>query len=212
MEYLQTVNELIQKGKSKDIQLAVKEALDSGVSAADILNKAMIPAMEVIGSKFKSGEIFVPEVLISARAMNKGTEILRPALLKEGVKPIGKAIICTVKGDLHDVGKNLVKMMLEGVGIECIDLGVDVDGKKVVEAVKSSGAALVCLSALLTTTMANQKEIIDSLVAAGIRNKVKVMVGGAPLTSEFAEKIGADAFTADAASAAEVAKKFCLNQ
>lgn len=210
MEYLQTVNDLIQRGKSKEIQLAVSEALSAGVSAADILNKAMIPAMGVIGTKFKSGEIFVPEVLIAARAMNRGAEILRPALLKEGVKPIGKAVICTVKGDLHDVGKNLVKMMLEGVGIECIDIGVDVDGLKVIQAIKSSGATLVCLSALLTTTMINQKEIIDALIVAGIRDKVKVMVGGAPLTQEFADKIGADAYTADAASAAEIAQSFCL--
>lgn len=210
MEYLQTVNDLIQRGKSKEIQLAVSEALSAGVSAADILNKAMIPAMGVIGTKFKSGEIFVPEVLIAARAMNRGAEILRPALLKEGVKPIGKAVICTVKGDLHDVGKNLVKMMLEGVGIECIDIGVDVDGSKVIQAIKSSGATLVCLSALLTTTMINQKEIIDALIVAGIRDKVKVMVGGAPLTQEFADKIGADAYTADAASAAEIAQSFCL--
>lgn len=210
MEYLQTVNDLIQRGKSKEIQLAVSEALSAGVSAADILNKAMIPAMGVIGTKFKSGEIFVPEVLIAARAMNRGAEILRPALLKEGVKPIGKAVICTVKGDLHDVGKNLVKMMLEGVGIECIDIGVDVDGSKVIQAIKSSGATLVCLSALLTTTMINQKEIIDALIVAGIRDKVKVMVGGAPLTQEFADKIGADAYTADAASAAEIAQSFFL--
>lgn len=210
MEYLGTVNELIRRGKAKDVQAAISEALAAGVSAADLLNNAMIPAMSAIGAKFKSGEIFVPEVLIAARAMNKGVEILRPALLREGVKPIGKAIICTVKGDLHDVGKNLVKMMLEGVGIECIDLGVDIDGPKVVQAVNSNGAKLVCLSALLTTTMINQKDIIVALEAAGIRDQVKVMVGGAPITQEFANNIGADAYTPDAASAAEVAKNFCL--
>lgn len=210
MEYLGTVNELIRRGKAKDVQAAISEALAAGVSAADLLNNAMIPAMSAIGAKFKSGEIFVPEVLIAARAMNKGVEILRPALLREGVKPIGKAIICTVKGDLHDVGKNLVKMMLEGVGIECIDLGVDIDGPKVVQAVNSNGAKLVCLSALLTTTMINQKDIIVALEAAGIRDQVKVMVGGAPIAQEFANNIGADAYTPDAASAAEVAKNFCL--
>lgn len=210
MEYLGTVNELIRRGKAKDVQATISEALAAGVSAADLLNNAMIPAMSAIGAKFKSGEIFVPEVLIAARAMNKGVEILRPALLREGVKPIGKAVICTVKGDLHDVGKNLVKMMLEGVGIECIDLGVDIDGPKVVQAVNSNGAKLVCLSALLTTTMINQKDIIVALEAAGIRDQVKVMVGGAPIAQEFANNIGADAYTPDAASAAEVAKNFCL--
>lgn len=206
MDYISTIADLIGRGKAKDVQAIIPEALSAGISAADILNKAMIPAMSGVGTKFKNNEIFVPEVLIAARAMNKGVEILRPVLLKEGVKPIGKAVICTVKGDLHDVGKNLVKMMLEGVGVECIDLGVDAGGDKVVQAVKDSKAQLVCLSALLTTTMVNQKEIIDALSAAGIRDKVKVMVGGAPVTQEFADKIGADAYTRDAATAAEAAQ------
>ena len=140
--------------------------------------------------------------------MNKAAEILKPHLAEGGEKPVGKAIICTVKGDLHDIGKNLVKMMLEGKGIEVIDLGVDCDSQKIVEAVKESEAKVVCLSALLTTTMTAQKEVIDVLNSAGLRNKIKVMVGGAPVTQSYADEIGADAYTADAASAADVCRAF----
>ncbi len=144
---------------------------------------------------------------MAARAMQKGTEMLKPYLIDEGVKPVGKAIICTVKGDLHDIGKNLVKIMLEGSGIECIDLGTDVDGAAVVEAVKNTGARIVLLSALLTTTMPNQAEIIKALSQAGLRDKVTVMIGGAPVSEEYAKEIGADIYTADAASCAEEAVK-----
>lgn len=209
MSIIDDICEFVQKGRAKNVKELVATALQDGVKPADILNKAMIPAMSVIGGKFKNNEIYVPEVLIAARAMNMGLEVLRPALLAAGVKPIGKAIICTVKGDLHDIGKNLVKMMLEGAGIECVDLGVDIDGDKVVAAIKQHSPQIVCLSALLTTTMINQKVIIDDIVKAGLRNKVKVMVGGAPVTQAFADEIGADAYTADAAVAAEVAVTFC---
>jgi 5-methyltetrahydrofolate--homocysteine methyltransferase len=164
--------------------------------------------MMVVGQKFKENKIYVPEVLIAARAMNAAVAVLQPELVKQGVKPVGKAIVCTVKGDLHDIGKNLVKMMLEGVGIECVDLGVDVDGDAIVEAVKETGANVVCLSALLTTTMTAQKDVIDALKEAGVRNSVKVMVGGAPVTQSFADSIGADAYAVDAASAAEIALTF----
>jgi 5-methyltetrahydrofolate--homocysteine methyltransferase len=150
-------------------------------------------------------------VLIAARAMNAGLKVLRPALQSSGVEPIGKAVICTVKDDMHDIGKNLVKMMLEGQGIECIDLGVDVDPQRVVEAVRESGATLVCLSALLTTTMMRQKDVIDALKEAGLRDKVKVMVGGAPVTQQFADEIGADCYTLDAASAAQAARALFVN-
>ena len=208
MAIVNQINEMLQKGKAKDVKALVKQALDEGVSAKEILNEGLIAGMMEVGDKFKENKIYVPEVLIAARAMNQGTSILKPYLTKEGVEPVGKAVICTVKGDLHDIGKNLVKMMLEGVGIECVDLGVDADGEKVVNAVKESGAKVVCLSALLTTTMVNQKEIIEALKAAGLRDSVKVMVGGAPVTQKFADEIGADAYTADAASAAEVALSF----
>lgn len=205
---LEEISGLLQKGKSKDIVVAVQKALDSGVPAAEILEKGLISGMSVIGGKFKNGEVFVPEVLVAARAMNKASEVLKSALAKAGVKPVGKAIICTVKGDLHDIGKNLVKMMIEGNGIEVIDLGVDVPADKIVEAVKGSDAKVVCLSALLTTTMMAQKETIDALKAAGVRNKVKVMVGGAPITKGYADEIGADGYTPDAASAAEACRAF----
>ena len=207
MSVLNEISELLQKGKAKDVSESVSAALGQGISAKDILNDGLIAGMMEIGKKFKENQIYVPEVLIAARAMNAGLAVLKPALTSEGVEPKGKAVICTVKGDLHDIGKNLVKMMLEGVGVECVDLGVDADGKKVADAVRESGAQLVCLSALLTTTMVNQKEIIDTLIAEGIRDKVKVMVGGAPVTEKYANEIGADAFTVDAASAAEVALK-----
>ncbi len=205
------INEMLQKGKAKDVKALVNQALEEGITAKEILNDGLISGMVEIGDKFKENKVYVPEVLIAARAMNQGVAILKPYLTKEGVEPVGKAVICTVKGDLHDIGKNLVKMMMEGVGIECIDLGVDADGDKIVAAVKESGAKVVCLSALLTTTMVNQGEIIEALKAAGLRDKVKVMVGGAPVTQKFADEIGADAYTSDAASAAEVALSFFKN-
>jgi 5-methyltetrahydrofolate--homocysteine methyltransferase len=205
------ISTLLQKGKSKDIVLAVQKALDDGIPAREILNKGLVAGMGVIGEKFKRNEIFVPEVLIAARAMSRASEVLKPALRKAGVKSIGKAIICTVKGDLHDIGKNLVKMMIEGNGIEVVDLGVDCGGEKVVEAIKNSGARVVCLSALLTTTMMSQKDIIEAVENAGLRDRVKIMVGGAPVTQSFADEIGADAYTPDAASAAEVCKGFYLD-
>jgi 5-methyltetrahydrofolate--homocysteine methyltransferase len=210
-DFLETFNEisgLLQKGKAKDIVIAVQNALDKGAAASDILEKGLIAGMNVVGGKFKRGEVFVPEVLVAARAMNHASAALKPALAQAGVEPVGKAIICTVKGDLHDIGKNLVKMMIEGNGIEVTDLGVDCTNEKVVEAVKTSGAKVVCLSALLTTTMLAQKDVIDALKEAGLRDKVKIMVGGAPVTQSFAEEIGADAYTADAASAAEVCRAF----
>jgi len=202
------ISELLQKGKAKDIVGVVEKALNEGAAPADILEKGLISGMNIVGGKFKNGEIFVPEVLISARAMNKASEALKPALMQAGVQPVGKAIICTVKGDLHDIGKNLVRMMIEGKGVEVLDLGVDCPNEKIVEAVQGSDAKVLCLSALLTTTMQMQKEAIDALKAAGLRDKIKVMVGGAPVTENFANEIGADAYTPDAASAAEVCRAF----
>lgn len=205
MDFLQEISTALQAGKANDVKAHTAAALEAGLPAQQILNDGMIAGMMIVGTKFKNNEVYVPEVLIAARAMNAGLEILRPALKSEGVKAKGKAIICTVKGDLHDIGKNLVKMMLEGVGIDCVDLGVDVGGEQIVAAIKETGAQLVCLSALLTTTMLSQKDIIAAITAAGLRDQVKVMVGGAPVTQSYADEIGADAYTADAASAAEVA-------
>jgi 5-methyltetrahydrofolate--homocysteine methyltransferase len=202
------ISELLQRGKAKDIVVAVQKALEAGTPAPDILEKGLIAGMNIIGGKFKRGEVFVPEVLVAARAMNNASATLKPALIKAGVEPVGKAIICTVKGDLHDIGKNLVKMMVEGKGIEVVDLGVDCNEEKIVEAVQTSGAKVVCLSALLTTTMMAQKDVIEAIKNAGLRDSVKIMVGGAPVTQSFADEIGADAYTPDAASAAEVCRAF----
>lgn len=201
------ISEKLQRGRAKEVASLVTEALSQGVAPADILNNGLVDGMNIIGEKFKNNQVFVPEVLVAARAMNFGLDVLRPHLAEAGIEPLGKAVICTVKGDMHDIGKNLVKMMLEGQGIECIDLGVDVPAEKVVEAVKESGATLVCLSALLTTTMDGQKEVVEALKAAGIRDSVKVMVGGAPVTQIFADDIGADCYTLDAASAAQEARR-----
>ena len=205
MTIFEEIAEKVRIGKAKLVPALVTQALEEGNSADDILNEGLVAGMNVVGEKFSRNEVFVPEVLVAARAMNAGLKVLRPALAEAGVAALGKAVICTVKGDMHDIGKNLVKMMLEGKGIECIDLGVDAEPEAIVAAVKENGAQLVCLSSLLTTTMENQKSVIDALVAAGIRDQVKVMVGGAPVTKEFAERIGADCYTLDAATAAREA-------
>ena len=210
-DFTTTFNEisgLLQKGKAKEIVTAVENALKDGAAPADILQQGLLAGMSVIGGKFKNGEVFVPEVLIAARAMNRASAALKPALAEAGIKAAGKAIICTVKGDLHDIGKNLVRMMIEGKGIEVVDLGVDCPNEKIVEAVRDSDAKVLCLSALLTTTMMAQKDAIDALKASGLRDKVKIMVGGAPVTQSFADEIGADAYASDAASAAEVCRAF----
>lgn len=206
MSICNEISEKLQKGKAKDVTALVEQAISENAAPEQILNDGLLAGMNIVGEKFKKNEVFVPEVLVAARAMNAGLKILKPLLAEAGVETIGKAVICTVKGDMHDIGKNLVKMMIEGQGIECIDLGVDVDPQKVVEAVKESGAKLVCLSSLLTTTMMGQKDVIDALKEAGIRDQVKVMVGGAPVTQQFADEIGADCYTLDAASAAQAAK------
>ena len=208
MSVIDSIFEKLQKGKAKEVSALVEQALNEGVKAEDILNDGLVAGMNVVGEKFRNNEVFVPEVLVAARAMNAGLKVLKLSLQVEGVEPLGKAVICTVKGDMHDIGKNLVKMMIEGQGIECIDLGVDVEPQKVVDAVIESGAKVVCLSALLTTTMMGQKDVIDALKAANIRDKVKVMVGGAPVTQQFADEIGADCYTLDAASAAQAARKY----
>lgn len=200
--------EAVKAGRAREAKDLTQKLLDAGVSPKTILSEGLLAAMNVVGVKFKNNEIFIPEVLVSARAMNMSTQVLKPALVAEGVKPIGKAVICTVKGDLHDIGKNIIKIMFEGAGIEVTDLGVDVGSDAIIAAVKETGAKLVGLSALLTTTMTEQQTIIEDLKKAGLRESVFVMVGGAPCTKEWADKIGADAYTPDAASAAEVAKRY----
>lgn len=208
MSLLEQISTAVQQGKAKDVVALVQEALDSGTTAQQILDEGLLKGMSIIGVKFKNNEVFVPEVLIAARALNRGTELLKPRLVEEGVEPIGRVVIGTVKGDLHDIGKNLVKMMLEGAGFAVIDLGVDVSEEKFIEAVKEHKPQILALSALLTTTMNNQQTVIEALKAADLRDKVKVMVGGAPVTQSFCDLIGADAYAPDAASAAEVAKSF----
>lgn len=204
------ISELLQKGKAKDVVSLVQQAVEEGVPAEVILKEGLLAGMEVVGRRFRENEIFVPEVLVAARAMSKGTEVLRPLLAKEGAKASGKVCIGTVKGDLHDIGKNLVKMMLEGKGLEVIDLGTDVPAEKFVQTAMEENCQVICCSALLTTTMSEMEKVVKAAIEAGIRDKVKIMVGGAPITQEFADSIGADAYTDDAASAADVAAGFCV--
>ena len=204
---LENVHDLVVRGKAKLVPAAVQETLDEGVEASKILD-TMISAMDVVGENFKNGTIFVPEMLIAAKAMKKGVEVLKPHLASGAAGALGKVIIGTVAGDLHDIGKNLVAMMIESAGFEVIDLGVDVPVEKFLAAYEENpGVKIVACSALLTTTMPALQETVTALNAAPWRKNVKVMVGGAPITQEFADKIGADAYTPDAASAAKKAKE-----
>lgn len=204
---IENVHDLVVRGKAKLVPAAVQETLDEGVEASKILG-AMISAMDVVGENFKNGTIFVPEMLIAAKAMKKGVEVLKPHLASGAAGALGKVIIGTVAGDLHDIGKNLVAMMIESAGFEVIDLGVDVPVEKFLAAYEENpGTKIVACSALLTTTMPALQETVAALNAAPWRSQVKVMVGGAPITQEFADKIGADAYTPDAASAAKKAKE-----
>ena len=205
---LKEIASAVEAGKSKVVGGLVEQALKEGIEPSVILNEGMISAMGVVGEKFKNNEIFVPEMLIAARAMKKGVEVLQPYLAKQGVEPIGKVILGTVSGDLHDIGKNLVGMMIEGAGFKVIDLGVDVPPEKFIEAMKENpDCKIVALSALLTSTMPALATTIKAIEEAGLRNTVKIMVGGAPVTQAFADEIGADGYSEDAASAAELAKK-----
>ncbi len=198
----------VESGKAKIVAGLVKEAIDEGCDPNDVLNKGMIDAMGVVGEKFKNNEIFVPEMLVAARAMKKGVEVLKPYLASDEVGAAGKLVIGTVAGDLHDIGKNLVAMMLESAGFEVIDLGVDVPIDKFLSTVRENpDTKIVACSALLTTTMPSLRDTVKALNDAEFRSNIKVMVGGAPITQEFADEIGADCYTADAASAAEAAKQ-----
>jgi len=206
---LNEISEYLQKGKAKIVKEMVQTALNEGAEPAAILNEGLLAGMNVIGEKFKNNEIYVPEVLVAARAMNMGLAVLKPHLISSGVKAAGKVCIGTVQGDLHDIGKNLVKMMMEGKGLEIVDLGVDVSAETFVNTAKEQGCQIICCSALLTTTMDVMRDVIKAAEEAGIRNQVKIMVGGAPVTEAFAKEIGADAYTPDAATAAEMAVAFC---
>ncbi|MDD3796884.1 MAG: corrinoid protein [Lachnospiraceae bacterium] len=208
MAGIQEVYELVEKGKAKKVAAAVQEALDAGCDSTSILNEGMIRAMDSVGTKFKNGELFVPEMLVAAKTMKNGVAVLKPYLAAGAAGAAGKVIIGTVAGDLHDIGKNLVAMMLESSGFEVIDLGVDVSKEKFVEAFEANpDTKLICCSALLTTTMPALKQTVELLNSSPFRSKIKVMVGGAPISAAFAEEIGADAYTADAASCAQKAKE-----
>jgi 5-methyltetrahydrofolate--homocysteine methyltransferase len=206
MAELATIAEALIRGDRDTVVSLVKEALDEKVSAEDVLNQGMVVGMNEVGRRFKANEFYVPEVLIAARAMAAAMEILEPILVASGVEPAGIVVIGTVKGDLHDIGKNLVGMMLKGGGFKVVDLGVDVEPDKFVEAVKENGAKVVALSALLTTTMPQMVNVIKALADAGL-DEVKVMIGGAPITQEYADEIGATGYGPDAATAVDVANE-----
>ncbi len=209
MEILSEISAYLQQGRANNVKELVGKALQEGIDAKKILEEGLLHGMSIIGEKFKNNEVYVPEVLIAARAMNAGVGILKPELAKADVKSHGKAVLGTVKGDLHDIGKNLVKIMLEGKGIEVIDLGTDVPAEKFVETAIAENAQIIACSALLTTTMGMMKNVVDAAIEKGVRDKVKIMIGGAPITDSFCKSIGADYYTADAASASELALKIC---
>jgi 5-methyltetrahydrofolate--homocysteine methyltransferase len=203
---LEQIKENLMKGKANDVKALVQQALSDKVGAADILNKGLLAGMGVIGERFKKNEVYVPEVLIAARAMKAGMDVLKPALAAAKVEPRGVVVVGTVKGDLHDIGKNLVCMMLEGAGFKVVDAGINVEAAKFVELARQNGASVIGASALLTTTMTNMKEIVDTLKQSDLAGKVKVMIGGAPVTQAFCDEIGAHGYAPDAASAADLAK------
>lgn len=205
---LNTIAQALIDGKDKEVRELVQKALDEGHTPKEILDSGMVSGMDVVGKQFKNFEIFLPEVLISARAMKAGMEIIKPLLVKSGEEMLGNFVIGTVKGDLHDIGKNIVAAMLEGAGFQIIDLGVDVPPEKYYKAVIDNNAGFLGLSALLTTTMTGMKNVIDMLTKNNVRDKVKVIVGGAPMTNEFAKKIGADGYAQDAPSAVDLCKNW----
>ncbi len=207
MDYLNNIVEDLQAGNAEGVKTNVEQALESGMRADEILQQGMMKAMAVVGEKFKKDEIFVPEVLVAARAMKSGMEILKPVLVDDKVESQGTVLLGTVKGDLHDIGKNLVGMMLEGGGFEVIDMGVDVEAAEFVAKLKEQQADVLAMSALLTTTMPEMKNVIDVLKEEGLRDKVKVIIGGAPVTDDYAEQIEADAYAKDAASAVDKVKE-----
>ena len=207
MVNLREIADFLKVGNAPKVKELVQAAVDEGVEPTEILNESLIVGMGEIGVLFKNNEVYVPEVLIAARAMKAGMAIIKPLLTEKEIKPIGKVVVGTVKGDLHDIGKNLVAMMLEGAGFQVVDLGIDVPPEKFLDAVKENQIECVAMSALLTTTMPGMKDTIEAFKAAGLRDHVKIMVGGAPVTQNFADEIGADGYAPDAASAADLAKE-----
>ena len=206
------IAEVLQSTRPKKVTELITKALEEGVSADDILSRGLIAGMDMIADKFRNNEVFVPEVMNAASAMNAATALLKPHMTESGIKPLGKCVIGTVKGDLHDIGKNLVRMMLEGKGIEVIDIGVDAGPEKYIEAIKAEDPDIVAMSALLTTTMGDMKSTIEALVEAGLRDGRIIMVGGAPITEDFSKLIGADIYAPDAGSAAVAAKQALMNK
>lgn len=205
---LDEISVQLQAGRAKNVKKLVEQAIDDGISASSILQDGLMHGMNIISEKFKNNEVFVPQVLVAARAMNMGTALLKPLLAKGNIKSQGKVAVGTVKGDLHDIGKNLVKLMMESRGLEVVDLGTDVPPDAFINAAIKDGCKVLCCSALLTTTMAVMADVVKAAEKAGIRDQVKIMVGGAPVTEAFCKKINADAYTADAASAAQKAVEF----
>ncbi len=208
--YLNEISVQLQAGKAKVVKELVRQAIDAGVPAQQILDEGLLAGMNVIGEKFKNNEVFVPDVLLAARAMNQGIALLKPLLAQDDVRAVGRVCIGTVRGDLHDIGKNIVRMMMESKGLEVVDLGTDVAPETFVQTAIEQNCQIICCSALLTTTMSVMGEVVKAVEAAGIRDKVKIMIGGAPVTDTFCQQIGADAYTSDAASAADQAVAFCL--
>ena len=209
MSILQEISQNLQLGKAKVVKELVQKAIDEGLEAGTILEQGLLDGMGIIGTKFKNNEIYVPDVLIAARAMNAGSELLKPLLISSGVKAKGRVVLGTVKGDLHDIGKNLVRMMMEGKGLEVIDLGIDVSAEKFVAGAKESGARIIACSALLTTTMGEMKKVVELLNAENLHGSICIMIGGAPVTDQYCKSIGADIYTPDAASAAKEAARIC---
>jgi 5-methyltetrahydrofolate--homocysteine methyltransferase len=212
MSIFNELSELVIKGNIAGCKAKVQEAVDQGEDPTAILNEGLMPGINEIGDRFAQGKIFVPNVLLSAKAMNAGVEVIQPLLAGKGDTTIGTAVVATVKGDLHDIGKNLVALMMKSANLKVIDLGANVSGEKYIEAIKQYNPDVIGLSALLTTTMNEQGHIIQQLVDAGVRDQVKVMIGGAPVTQMWADRIGADAFTTDAAEAARWAKNYCTSK
>ena len=209
MSILNDISSWLQQGRAPKVKACVQQALDEGIPAGEILEKGLLDGMGIIGQKFRNNEVFVPEVLIAARAMSKGVEVLRPHLVEDGVEEKGTVVLGTVKGDLHDIGKNLVRMMMEGKGLKVIDLGVDVPVEKFLDAARENDAKLICCSALLTTTMGEMRSVVEAVEASELKGKVSIMIGGAPVTQSFCDQFGASRYTADAATAAEVALELC---
>jgi 5-methyltetrahydrofolate--homocysteine methyltransferase len=205
---IEQLKEIVQEGEIAEVKELVMQALDEGISAQRILDEGLLKGMNELGVLFENNEVFVPEVLMAAKALNAGTEILKTKMIEEGIDSIGTVVLATVSGDMHDIGKNLVRMMMEGAGFKTIDLGIDVSAEKVIDAINENNPDIVALSALLTTTMEHQRDVVKAIEEAGLRDNVKIMIGGAPITDEFCADIGADTYTPNAAAAAETAKAY----